>query len=170
MEFENGIPAQITHNGYGYFMGAEMVTWGHANQRYTPEERVEVRRQMRDGTRNEAFDKQELRIGGGIWQQVFKQEYREPWVPEDLGIVIVSGDRGDLRHSQYGIFVYDDEGHTISSSSPTEQWAPPSGAPSWRSCTTPLCTASRCGMTGAGVWRRLRSAWRSSNLHASARR
>ncbi len=110
MEFENGVPAQITHNGYGYFMGAEMVQWGHANQRYTPEERVEVRRQMREGTRNEAFDKQELRIGGGIWQQVFKQEYRDPWVPEDLGIVIVSGERGDLRHSKYGIFVYDDEG------------------------------------------------------------
>jgi phthalate 4,5-cis-dihydrodiol dehydrogenase len=110
MEFENGVPAQITHNGYGYFMGAEMVQWGHANQRYTPEERVEVRRQMREGTRNEAFDKQELRIGGGVWQQVFKQEYRDPWVPEDLGIVIVSGERGDLRHSKYGIFVYDDEG------------------------------------------------------------
>ncbi|MFN0072965.1 MAG: Gfo/Idh/MocA family oxidoreductase [Chloroflexota bacterium] len=110
MEFENGVPAQITHNGYGYFMGAEMVQWGHANQRYTPEQRVEVRQQMHQGTRNEAFDKQELRIGGGIWQEIFKQEYRDPWVPEDLGIVIVSGERGDLRHSQYGIFVYDDEG------------------------------------------------------------
>ena len=110
MEFENGLPATITHNGYGYFMGGEMVTWGHANQRYTPEQRVEVRRQMRSGTRNETFDKQELRIGGGIWQEVFKQEYDEPWVPEDLGIVILSAERGDLRHSPYGIFVYDDTG------------------------------------------------------------
>ena len=110
MEFENGLPATITHNGYGYFMGGEMVTWGHANQRYTPEQRVEVRRQMLTGTRNETFDKQELRIGGGIWQEVFKQEYDEPWVPEDLGIVILSAERGDLRHSPYGIFVYDDTG------------------------------------------------------------
>ena len=110
MEFESGLPATITHNGYGYFMGGEMVTWGHANQRYTPEQRVEVRRQMRTGTRNETFDKQELRIGGGIWQEVFKQEYDEPWVPEDLGIVILSAERGDLRHSPYGIFVYDDTG------------------------------------------------------------
>ena len=110
MEFENGVPATITHNGYGYFMGGEMVTWGHANQRYTPEQRVEVRRQMRAKTRNEAFDKQELRVGGGIWQEIFKQEYHEPWVPEDLGIVIISAERGDLRHSPYGIYVYDDAG------------------------------------------------------------
>ena len=33
-----------------------------------------------------------------------------PWVPEDLGIVVVSCERGDMRHSQHGIFVYDDEG------------------------------------------------------------
>lgn len=110
MEFEDGTPATITHNGYGYFMGAEMVQWGHANQRYTPEQRVQVRREMRTGTRNEAQDKQDLRIGGAIWQDVFKQEYRDPWVPEDLGIVLVSGERGDLRHSKYGIYIYDDEG------------------------------------------------------------
>ena len=41
---------------------------------------------------------------------MIRQEEREPWVPEDLGIVIVSAERGDLRHSPRGIYVYDDDG------------------------------------------------------------
>ncbi|MFN0074461.1 MAG: Gfo/Idh/MocA family oxidoreductase [Chloroflexota bacterium] len=112
MEFENGQPVTITHDGYGYFMGSEMVQWGHANQRYTPEERVEVRRQMRTGSRNENQDKQDIRIGGSKERTVFRPAHsdRVQWVPEDLGIVIVSCDRGDLRHSPYGVYVYSDAG------------------------------------------------------------
>jgi phthalate 4,5-cis-dihydrodiol dehydrogenase len=31
-------------------------------------------------------------------------------VPEDLGLLIVSCERGDIRHSKYGLYVYDDDG------------------------------------------------------------
>ena len=31
-------------------------------------------------------------------------------MPEDMGLLIVSCDRGDIRHSKYGLYVYDDEG------------------------------------------------------------
>jgi phthalate 4,5-cis-dihydrodiol dehydrogenase len=110
LEFEDGTPATIIHNGYGYFLGAELVPWGESKQRYTMEERVEVRRQMRQGTRKETEDKQALRIGGSVESAVFRGHEEEPWVPEDMGLLIVSCERGDIRHSKYGLYVYDDEG------------------------------------------------------------
>jgi phthalate 4,5-cis-dihydrodiol dehydrogenase len=112
LEFENGVPVTITHNGYGYFMGSEMVLWGHANQRYTPEERVAVRKSMRDHTRDEEQDKQDIRIGGSKERTVFRPAHNDRinWVPEDLGLLIVSGERGDLKHSAQGVYVYNDEG------------------------------------------------------------
>src|SRR5581483_2293649 len=110
LEFEDGTPSTIVHNGYGYFLGAELVPWGDSSQRYTAEQRVEVRRQMRTGTRNEAQDKQDLRIGGAAEEATFREPERRPWVPEDMGLLIVSCDRGDIRHSKFGLYVYDDEG------------------------------------------------------------
>lgn len=110
LEFEDGTSSIICHNGYGYVMGGELVQWGHDRQRYTAEERVEVRRQMRDGTRDEESDKQALRIGGLQEREVFQAENRELWVPEDLGLVIVSCEKGDLRHGPEGVLVYDDDG------------------------------------------------------------
>ncbi|MEK9659625.1 MAG: Gfo/Idh/MocA family oxidoreductase [Chloroflexota bacterium] len=110
LEFEDGTSSIICHNGYGYSMGAELVQWGHDRQRYTAAERVEVRRQMREGVRKEEDDKQALRIGGLQEREVFKAENRELWVPEDLGLLIVSGERGDMRHGPEGVLVYDDTG------------------------------------------------------------
>ena len=111
LEFENGTPATIIHNGYGYFLGAELVPWGESKQRYTLDERVEVRKQLRQGTRDETQDKQDLRIGGRMEEQTFRQrEEVKPWVPEDMGMIVVSCERGDIRNSKFGLYVYDDEG------------------------------------------------------------
>jgi phthalate 4,5-cis-dihydrodiol dehydrogenase len=110
LEFEDGTPCTIVHNGYGYFLGAELVPWGESKQRYTLEERIEVRRQMEAGTRDETADKQDLRIGGHAEEEVFRRNVPQPWVPEDLGLVIVSCERGDIRHSKEGLYVYDDDG------------------------------------------------------------
>ncbi len=111
LEFEDGTPSTIVHNGYGYFLGAELVPWGESRQRYTLEERVQVRKQLRTGTRNEEQDKQDLRIGGSAEENTFRRsEQQKPWVPEDMGLLIVTCERGDLRHSKYGVHVYDDEG------------------------------------------------------------
>ena len=100
----------VMHNGYGYFMGAEMVKWGHNRQRYTEEERVAIRKQMQAGTRNEEEDKQQIRIGGLKEREIFTQENKDVWVPEDLGLVLVSCERGDMRHGPQGLLVYDDDG------------------------------------------------------------
>jgi phthalate 4,5-cis-dihydrodiol dehydrogenase len=110
LEFDDGTPCTIVHNGYGYFLGAELVPWGESKQRYTLDERVRVRKQMQAGTRNEDADKQDLRIGGQAEEQVFRSNRPEAWVPEDLGLVVVSCDRGDIRHSAQGVYVYDDDG------------------------------------------------------------
>jgi phthalate 4,5-cis-dihydrodiol dehydrogenase len=110
LEFENGIPATISHNGYGYFLGAELVPWGQDRHRYIVSERISIRQQLRAGTRAETVEKQALRIGGEQEQIIFRRNEPEPWAPEDMGMAIVSLDRADVRQSAYGIYVHSDEG------------------------------------------------------------
>ncbi len=110
LEFENGTPALVMHNGYGYFLGAEMVPWGEDKKRYTLDERISVRRALRDGTRNETDDKQALRIGGSQEMEVFSRSERKAWAPHDLGFLVASCERGDLRQSAFGVYVHDDHG------------------------------------------------------------
>jgi phthalate 4,5-cis-dihydrodiol dehydrogenase len=110
MEFENGTPATISHNGYGYFLGAELVPWGEDRQRYTAPERASIREQLRNGTRAETTEKQAMRIGGDQERLIFRRDEPEPWVPEDMGMAIASLDRADLRQSRFGIYVHSDAG------------------------------------------------------------
>ncbi|MBI2986570.1 MAG: hypothetical protein HYY45_07365, partial [Deltaproteobacteria bacterium] len=77
----------------------------------TYEERATIRRQLLDGTRDESSAKDAMRIGGSQEYRIFRQgEGRRPWVPNDLGVLIVSCERGDIRQSQYGLYVYSDDG------------------------------------------------------------
>lgn len=110
MEFEDGTPATIVHNGYGYFLGAELVPWGEDKHRYTAKERGELRRQMRRGARDETSDKQALRIGGEQETATFRSGETKPWVPEDMGLAIASLDRADVRQAKRGIYIHDDDG------------------------------------------------------------
>jgi phthalate 4,5-cis-dihydrodiol dehydrogenase len=110
MEFEDGTPATISHNGYGYFLGAELVPWGEDRQRYTAAERASIRQQLRAGTRAETAEKQALRIGGEDAQRLFRRDEPEAWVPEDMGLAIASLDRADIRQSAFGIYVHSDAG------------------------------------------------------------
>ncbi|HEY0582018.1 MAG TPA: Gfo/Idh/MocA family oxidoreductase [Chloroflexota bacterium] len=110
LEFENGTPATISHNGYGYFLGAELVPWGEDKQRYTAAERIAIRQRMRSGTRAETDEKQSLRIGGEDAERLFRRHEPEPWVPEDMGMAIASLDRADVRQAKYGIYVHGDQG------------------------------------------------------------
>lgn len=111
LEFEDGTPATLVHNGYGYFLASELVPWGSNRSRYTYEERSAIRKQLLDGTRNENEAKDAMRIGGAQEEQLFRRRgERRPWVPNDLGILIVSCERGDIRQSQYGLYVHSDDG------------------------------------------------------------
>ncbi len=110
MEFENGTPATIVHNGYGYFIGAELVPWGEDKAVYTTQERLAIRAAMRAGVRDEAAEKQAIRIGGAREEDYFRGGARSSWVPEDMGLAIASLDRADIRQSRYGVYVHGDAG------------------------------------------------------------
>jgi len=111
MEFEDGTPATLVHNGYGYFVGSELVPWGNQNHHYTPEERSAVRKQLLQGTSNQDLAKDALRIGGSDERIAAAAVAKpRPWVPNDLGMLVVSCEKGDLRQSPYGIYVHNDQG------------------------------------------------------------
>src|SRR5437899_3089172 len=95
LEFEDGTPATIVHNGYGYFLGAELVPWGEDRQRYTAGGRAEIRAALRAGRRDESGEKQALRIGGAQEREVFRRAGPRPWAPEDMGLAVASLDRAD---------------------------------------------------------------------------
>ena len=111
LEFENGVTGVAIHNGYGYFVASELVPWGDANTRYTPTERNEIRKAMAAGTRPEDAEKLSLRIGGEAEQAIFRSASGpENWKPNDLGIVIVSCEFGELRQGPEGLYKYTDDG------------------------------------------------------------
>ncbi len=113
LEFENGVTGVAIHNGYGYFVASELVPWGDANTRYTPSERNEIRKSMAAGTRPEDAEKLSLRIGGEAESAIFRREHGpEKWKPNDLGIVIVSCEFGELRQGPDGLYKYTDDGLT----------------------------------------------------------
>lgn len=110
IEFDNSMPATIVHNGYGYFVGAELVPWGTDKAIYDAAQRGLIRRELRSGTRDETADKQSIRLGGSRERQYFGTQGKRDWVPNDIGFAIASLDRADLRQSRYGLFVHDDDG------------------------------------------------------------
>jgi phthalate 4,5-cis-dihydrodiol dehydrogenase len=112
-DFEDGASATILHNGYGYFLTSELFPWLPEARRYTYDERAEIRRSIRDGSRDEETEKQAFRIGGSRdpnARRAAAPQGPKPWDPADLGIVIASCERGDIRNSQYGLYVYADDG------------------------------------------------------------
>src|SRR5439155_1160828 len=80
------------------------------NSRYSEAERAAIRKSLLDGTRDENADKDEMRIGGAQEREVRDRSKVKPWVPNDLGILVATCEKGDLRQSQYGLFVHSDEG------------------------------------------------------------
>jgi phthalate 4,5-cis-dihydrodiol dehydrogenase len=111
MEFEDGTPATIVHNGYGYFMHGELFEGALDRWRYTPEDRIALRKQMRGGGRDEESEKEDFRIGGRKDPTKNTEDGGPtPWGHPDVGMVVVSCDRGDMRQAKYGVTVYGDEG------------------------------------------------------------
>jgi phthalate 4,5-cis-dihydrodiol dehydrogenase len=109
-EFEDGTPATILLNGYGYFMTASMFEGALDDWRYTDEDRVAIRKSMRVPGRDENAEKELFRIGGPKEPIKTNLPGRRPWAPVDLGMLVVSCQNGDMRHSAQGVYVYDDEG------------------------------------------------------------
>jgi phthalate 4,5-cis-dihydrodiol dehydrogenase len=111
MEFADGTPVTVTHNGHGYFLTAELYPWAMAMHRYDEEDRKRFRRSLRAGRRDEVAEKGEYRLGGKL-DKTMRPTPTEPlpWSPIDMGMLIVSCERGDIRHSKYGLTIYGDDG------------------------------------------------------------
>jgi phthalate 4,5-cis-dihydrodiol dehydrogenase len=111
LEFEDGTPATLMHNGYGYFLASELVPWGKQNSRYSESERASIRKSLLEGSRDEEGDKDEMRLGGAQEREVLNRGVAgRVWLPNDLGILIASCERADMRQSQHGLYVHSDAG------------------------------------------------------------
>jgi len=114
LEFEDGTPATLAYNGYGFFDTSEL-TWGIGNRLYSDEQRVLVRRGLRDGTFDNAAAKEEMRFGAassasagpnGNGSNAVGTRAHIGW----FGVTVASFERGDARQSQNGLYVYDENG------------------------------------------------------------
>ena len=107
LEFENGVPATIVHNGYGYFSTYELVPWAGASR--FRDASAELRRAIRSGRANadqEAMLKNEVRFGGAREAGTGEPTGRPTTArgfQGDLGLVLVSCARGDVRQAPNGL-------------------------------------------------------------------
>ena len=109
LEFENGVPATIVKNGYGYFSNSELVPWAVSSR--TAEERGQVRQAMKQGAYDDAAEKRTRRFGAGDEQvDVTDPDEHRTAFYGDLGLLIATFERGDVRQSPNGVWVYDDGG------------------------------------------------------------
>jgi phthalate 4,5-cis-dihydrodiol dehydrogenase len=110
LEFENGTPAVVVYNGYGYFDTSEL-TWGVGERHYNPEERARVRREFRNKTLDEEKAKEAMHFGGkregefshGSAVQSDRARRGIQGGGSFFGITLVTCERGDIRQSRDGI-------------------------------------------------------------------
>src|SRR5581483_927530 len=117
LEFEDGTPATVVYNGYGYFDTSEL-TWNTGERHYNPEERIAVRRALRNKTIDEEKAKEAMRFGGkregefahGMALEENRRRRGIQGGGHFFGITLATCERGDIRQSPEGIYVYGDEG------------------------------------------------------------
>lgn len=112
-EFEDGTPATVMHNGYGYHTMARLFPWNSNKRGYDDAERLRLRRSLIAGTRDEVDEKEAYRVGGRRDPTASpgkRGEVPYPWMPFSLGLVEVACERGVIRPAQWGLSIYDDDG------------------------------------------------------------
>ena len=109
LEFEDGTPATITYDGHGYMQGWELLPWGETPARVASADAGNAyRRALQDGSADEYAARETLRFGGVAGPYGFSGDGN--WVPQDAGLVLVAMERGEIRQSATGLYVYDDQG------------------------------------------------------------
>lgn len=144
LEFESGVAGSLTYNGYGYLGGWELVPWGDTLARRRQQEASGAYRQaLRGGLGDESAAREARRFGGG---PAPADGAAQDWVPGDAGLVVVSCERGDMRQSRAGLYVYDDEGR--------HERALPAGESLRGREVAELVAAVRCGRAPvhSGAW------------------
>ena len=116
LEFEDGTPATIVYNGYGYFDTSEL-TWGIGNRMYSDAERIPVRRALHAGQMQSEEAKEGMRFGAAVSTSASRGSAAEEakavgtraqiaW----FGVTVASFEHGDIRQSPNGLYIYDDDG------------------------------------------------------------
>jgi phthalate 4,5-cis-dihydrodiol dehydrogenase len=113
MEFENGTAATIAYSGYGYFYTSEL-TWGFGSRLYSDEQAVATRKALRTNSFDVEAEKEAMRFGSATGQPPRANSSADgSALPTDrswFGVTLASCERGDIRQSPEGIYVYGDEG------------------------------------------------------------
>jgi phthalate 4,5-cis-dihydrodiol dehydrogenase len=106
LEFEGGAFATLVYDAHGYFMASELFDAGTSGPNAPGMDgRVAARREISGNTRDETAAKERLAAdrqglaGGG----------RSPYL-SDLGLLVVSCERGEMRQSPGGLYVYREDG------------------------------------------------------------
>ena len=115
LEFEDGTPATVVKDGTGYFFTTELVPW--AAPRNRSRRSAELRQALREGRPSEDAEWKEARrfggeghddlvtVDGGDGEGGGRSGFQQ-----DAGLVVVSCERGAVRQSFGGVYVYDDDG------------------------------------------------------------
>jgi phthalate 4,5-cis-dihydrodiol dehydrogenase len=117
LELEDGTPATLVYSGYGYFDSAELHYWvGERGQPRDPETNAHTRaayraRRASGTTEAETARRESIRYGGSPAAPAATPA--PALVPRHqyfFGLTVVSCERGDVRQSPDGLYVYDDRG------------------------------------------------------------
>ncbi len=118
LEFEDGVPACLVYSGYAFFDTGELV-WGigEGGEIKDPERHLKARRFFKNigsGPQREKLLQERLeqwRYGGsqqGEWARQGEGKRHQPF----FGLTIVTCEKGDIRQSPAGLFIYGEEGKT----------------------------------------------------------
>ena len=111
MEFEDGTPAIIIYEGYGYFVASEFFEPNSLEDKMAEAAaRARIRKELRAGARDEVAAKDAAvaavhRAPAAGGSAPARSRYSS-----DLGLLVVSCEQGGIRQSPNGVYVYDDEG------------------------------------------------------------
>jgi phthalate 4,5-cis-dihydrodiol dehydrogenase len=107
LDFEDGTPATLVYNSYGYFDSMDLTNWltdkGH-------EGRAKFRAELLAGKVDEEARKETTRFGGSAEGTIVGGSEGRPWTPGNLGVLIASCESGDIRMSSAGMYIYDNNG------------------------------------------------------------
>ena len=93
-------------------LGWELLPWGETAERQAASESAYAyRRSLRAGTADEYAARETLRYGGrvGSGGGGFAVGGGN-WTPQDAGLVVATFERGEMRQSATGLYIYDDDG------------------------------------------------------------
>ncbi|MDE2836029.1 MAG: Gfo/Idh/MocA family oxidoreductase [Chloroflexota bacterium] len=112
LEFEDGTPATIVYNAYGYFLASELLPW-EMEAGAQAGDRARMRMGINTGTWDQSQAKDEMRVASMRGQRIDGVVDSGPprmRFQSDLGLLLVTCERGLLRQSPNGIYVYNDDG------------------------------------------------------------